>query len=193
MEEAARRRGIRLQWVHSDVGSERSLGTGETDVWPIFSDLPWRRARYFVTRPYALVRYWWVVEKSSPVTDASQIKGQIIAVKYPPGMMETAEQWFLPGTQIQRQGEDAGIFHAICKGEAGGGLVAERVEQHIGEVQTCPCAGHTFRYLPIAGGYGNAGIATLRGNSDAIWAAKALREEISRMASDGTMAGIYFS
>ena len=193
MEQAAKRRGIKLQWVHSEVGSERSLSSGETEVWPIFSDLPWRRANFFVSRPYALVRYWLVVDQNSPVTDASQVKGQIIAVKYPPGMMETAAKWFLPEARIVRQQEDSGIFYAICTGEAGGGLVAERVEQHIGEVQTGPCAGHTFRYLPIPNGYGNAGIAALRGNSDAIWAAKALREEISRMASDGTMAGIYFS
>src|SRR5271169_3333759 len=53
MQEAARRRGIRLAWVHSSLGSEKSLGTGETDLWPIFSDLPWRRSRFFVSRPYS--------------------------------------------------------------------------------------------------------------------------------------------
>jgi signal transduction histidine kinase/DNA-binding response OmpR family regulator len=192
MQEAARRRGIRLVWVHSSVGSEQSLGTGETEVWPIFSDLPWRRSRFFVSRPYALVRYWLVVDQNSPLTSAGQIKGHTVAVKHPPGMMETAARWFLPEAQVQRQREDSGIFHAICSGEADGGLVAERVEQPIGEVQTGPCSGHSFRYLPIPEGYGNAGVAALRGNAQGIWAAQALREEISQMARDGTLAGIYF-
>ena len=70
--------------------------------------------------------------------------------------------------------------------------MAERVEQPIGEVQTGPCTGRTFRYLPIPEGYGNAGIGSARGNSAASRAANALREEISNMARDGTMAGIYF-
>jgi signal transduction histidine kinase/CheY-like chemotaxis protein len=191
MQEAARRRGIHLVWVHSNVGSEKSLSTGETELWPIFSDLPWRRSRFFVSRPYALVRYWLVVDQTGPLTSASQVKGSAVAVKYPPGMMETAARWFFPEARIERQLEDAGIFHAICSGDANAGLVAERVEQPIGEVRTGPCAGRSFRYLPIPDGYGNAGVATVRGNSDAIWAARGLREEISQMARDGTMAGVY--
>lgn len=56
MQEAARRRGLQLLWVHSFLGSERSLATGETEIWPIFSDLPWRTSQYFVSRPYSFVR-----------------------------------------------------------------------------------------------------------------------------------------
>jgi hypothetical protein len=152
MQEAGRRRGVRLVWVHRDVGSERSLSAGETELWPIFSDLPWRRSRFFISRPYALVRYWLVVDQNSPLTSASQMKGQAVAVKYPPAMMETAAQWFFPQARVQRQLEDPGIFHAICSGVASGGLVAERVEQPIGEVRTGSCAGHSFRYLPIPDG-----------------------------------------
>jgi len=192
IQEAARRRGIRLLWVHSVIGSERSLSSGETDLWPIFSDLPWRRSRFYASRPYTFVRFWLVVDQNSPLTSVSQMKGRAIAVKYPPGMMEAAARWFFPDARVQRQPDDAGIFHAICSGEVDGGLVAERVEQHIGEVQTGSCAGQSFRYLPVPDGYGNAGIGAARGNSDAIQATNALREEISLMARDGTLASIYF-
>jgi signal transduction histidine kinase/CheY-like chemotaxis protein len=192
MEEAARRRGIHLAWTHSHAGSERSLSTGETELWPIFSDLPWRRSRYFVSRPYSLVRYWLVVDQNSLLTNTSQMKGHTVAVKYPPSMMEAAAKWFLPEARVQRQPADAEIFHAICSGAADAALVAERVEQRIGAVQTDPCAGRSFRYLPIPEGYGNAGVGAARGNPDAIRAANALREEISEMARDGAMASIYF-
>ncbi len=192
MQEAARRRGVRIEWVHSSIGSERSLSTGETELWPIFSDLPWRRPLFFVSRPYSFVRFWLIVDQSSPLTSASQMKGRAIVVKYPPSMMEAAARWFFPGARVQRQSDDAGIFHAICSGEADGALVAERVEQRIGEVRTGSCAGRSFRYLPIADGYGNAGVGVARGNFRAIRAAKALREEISEMARDGILAGIYF-
>jgi signal transduction histidine kinase/CheY-like chemotaxis protein len=109
-----------------------------------------------------------------------------------PGMMELAAKWFWPEANIQRYPNHEGIFHALCAGEADGALVSERVEQRVGEIQTGSCRGHLFRYLPVPNGYGNAGVAASRNNSNAVWAAKALREEISNMARDGTMAGIYF-
>jgi signal transduction histidine kinase/CheY-like chemotaxis protein len=192
MQEAARRRGIHLVWVLSSIGSERSLSAGETELWAIFSDLPWRRSRFFVSRPYALVRYWLVVDQGSLLTSASQMKGRTVAVKYPPGMMEAAARWFFPESRVQRQAEDSGIFRAICAGEVDAGLVAARVEQRVEDIETGPCAGRSFRYLPIPDGYGNAGVGAARGNFDAIRAANALRKEISEMARDGTMAGIYF-
>jgi signal transduction histidine kinase/CheY-like chemotaxis protein len=189
--EAAERRGIKLNWVHSYGGAERSLSTGETDLWPILSDLPWRKPRFFVSRPYAFVRYWLVVDRDGLLTNSAQMKGHTVAIKYP-GMMELAAAWFWPAAQIQRWPETIDVFHAICAGDADGALVAERVEQRIVEDKTGPCASRAFRYLPIPDGNGNAGVATARANSDAIWAARELREEISEMARDGTMAGIYF-
>jgi signal transduction histidine kinase/CheY-like chemotaxis protein len=191
LREAARRRGIQLIWFHSYVGAERSLSARETDLWPIFSDIPVRRQRFFVSRPYAFVRFWMVVDQQSRLTSSSQMKGRGIAFRYP-GMMATAARWFWPEAELVPKLETADIFHAICSGEAEGGLVAERVEQRILENQTGPCAGRSFRYLPIPDGYGNAGVATSRTNTDAVLAAKALREEISNMARDGTLAGIYF-
>jgi len=192
MQEAARRRGIHLVWVHSSIGSEQSLSMGETELWAIFSDLPWRRSRFFLSRPYALVRYWLVVDQDSLIASADQMKLHTVAVKYPPGMMEAAARWFFPESRIQRHPDDPGIFRAICSGEADGGLVAARVEQRIGDTETGPCAGRPLHYLPIPEEYGNAGVGAARGNSDAIRAANALRDEISEMARDGAMAGIYF-
>jgi len=58
------------------------------------------------------------------------------------------------------------------------------VEQRVHENEKGACAGKSFRYLPVPNGYGNAGIATARGNSDAIWAAKALREENAALQAE---------
>jgi signal transduction histidine kinase/CheY-like chemotaxis protein len=189
--EAARRRGIQLVWFHSIIGAERSLGSGEVDLWPIFGALPWRASRYFVSRPYASVRYWLVVVRESPLTSASQMKGRSVAVRYP-GPQEPTIQWFLPEAKINRQSMLAGIFPAICTGEADAGLIAERSEYRVPEDQTGPCAGRSFRYLPLENVTANAGVAASLKNPDAKWASIALREEISNMARDGTLAGIYF-
>ena len=189
--EAARRRGIQLIWVHSLVGAEQSLNSSEVDLWPIFSDLPWRASRFFVSRPYAYVRYWLVVDQKSSLTSVSQLKGRSIAVRYPT-TQEMVVKWFLPGSPTSRQRSVEEVFHAVCAGEADAGLVSERVEQPIPLNQTGPCSGRTFRYLPILNGYGNAGVAASIKNPEAQWAAEALRDEISEMARDGTMTGTYF-
>ncbi len=189
--EAARRRGIKLIWIHSFKGAEVSLTNGEVDLWPIFSDLPWRASQFFVSRPYAYVRYWLVVDQNSPLTSASQMSGRTLGVRSG-GTQETLARWLLPGARILGEPSSVGVFPPVCTGEADAGIVAERAEYRIPEQQKGPCSGRSFRYLPLPNVMGNAGVGTARDNSDAIGAAKALREEISEMARDGTMAGIYF-
>ena len=191
LREAARRRGIKLTWVHSYLGAERSMSTGETDLWPLFSDLPARRQHFFVSRTYAFVRYWLVVDQNSPLTNSSQMKGSGIAFRRSP-MIATVAQWFWPEAKLVAKPETADIFYAICSGEVSAGLVMERVEQRVEENRLGPCMGRSFRYLPIPNGNGNAGVATARGIPTRFGRAKALREEISNMARDGTLAGIYF-
>lgn len=190
--EAARRRGIKLIWIHSLKGAEVSLAEGEVDLWPVFSDLPWRASRYFVSRPYAYVRYWLVVPQNSPLTSANQMNGKTLAARAS-GTQPDLMRWYLPEARIFPVTAAVGVFPAVCTGEADAGVVAERAEYRIPAEQKGPCSGKSFRYLPLPNVNGNAGVATLRGNPDATWAAKALREEISDMARDGTMAGTYFS
>ncbi len=189
--EAARRCGIELEWVHSYIGAERSLAADETDLWPIFGAYPWRTSRYFVSRPYAFVRYWLVVDQNSPLTSAREMNGHTLAVHFE-GTQAAVGQWFLPGVVIKRQKAGEEVFPAVCGGEADAGLVAERVEIRNREAQAGPCAGHSFRYVPMPNANGNSGVAATLVNPGAKWAAMALREEISNMARDGTMAGIYF-
>ncbi len=189
--EAARRRGIQLIWLHSYLGAEKSLQTGETDLWPIFSDLPWRTETYFVSRPYAYVRYWLVVDQGSPLTSATEMAGHSIAVRYP-GMQQDTARWFFPGAEIKKFDTTEAVYRAVCSGEAEAGLAAERVEQRVPDDKNGPCPGHVLRYLPVRNGYGNSGVAAWKKNKAAVKAAEALRDEISEMARDGTMAGIYF-
>jgi signal transduction histidine kinase/CheY-like chemotaxis protein len=191
LREAARRRGIQLVWFHSYIGAEKSLIAGETDLWPIFSDFPWRASHQFVSRPYAYVRHWLVVDQESALTNADQMKDRTVAVRAA-GTQETTARWFWPHAKVVRESQIADVFHAVCSGKADAGIVAERVELRIPEVQTDSCAGRSFRYLPIPNGYGNAGVAATLRDPDARRAAMALREEISNMARDGTLAGIYF-
>jgi ABC-type amino acid transport substrate-binding protein len=50
--EAAGRRGIRLQWSLEPESSEAALRTGKVDLWPIMTIRPERKGIVYITEPY---------------------------------------------------------------------------------------------------------------------------------------------
>jgi signal transduction histidine kinase/CheY-like chemotaxis protein len=188
--EAARRRGINLTWVFSPTGAERALTAGTVDLWPIFSVWPWRTSRFFVTRPYGYVLYWLVVDQNSSLTSIGQMDNHTVAIKSW-GTDESAARLFLPRSPMRKYPGMDETFQAVCSGKTDAGLIPERLEYRIPENQTGPCAGKRMRYIPVPTPYGNAGVASRIGDREARWAAAAIREEISAMARDGAMTGIY--
>jgi len=192
LREAARRTGIRLEWVRTNLSSERSLDSRAVDLWPLLTDLPERRARYSITRPFTSARYWLVVDQASGFTRAEQIEGHRMALRSP-SMNESIAKAYLPGVQMVRRKELPELLGAVCSGEADAGMIPERLGQVVTVEPPAVCAGRHFRYLDIRNAQGGGGVGALRGNHTAIRAADALRRQITEMARDGTIPSIYFS
>src|SRR5215468_9250167 len=49
--EAARRRGIRLEWIRRR-DADAALREGKLDLWPLLSQIPERRSYLHITEPY---------------------------------------------------------------------------------------------------------------------------------------------
>ncbi len=49
---AARRTGMRLEWVECPEGPDRALRSKKIDIWPMTLDLPERKKRFHVTEPW---------------------------------------------------------------------------------------------------------------------------------------------
>jgi signal transduction histidine kinase/ActR/RegA family two-component response regulator len=192
LQEAARRAGIRLQWVRQTEGPERSLDSRAVDLWPLLTDLPERRARYYIGRPYVSVRYWLVVDRASAFTRAEQIKGHRVALRSP-GIDERVANSYMAGVQLARRQDLPEVLGAICSGEAEGGLIPDRVGQVVTLDPPAACAGRQFHYIELPNARVGAGVGALRGNHEAIRAAEGLRRRINDMARDGSIASIYFS
>jgi len=190
--EAARRAGIRLDWVPMYRSSEQSLDSRTVDLWPVLTDLPSRRARYYITRPFTSARYWLLVDQASGFTRKEQLEGHRMALRYP-STNELIAKSYLPGVQMVRRKELPEVLGAVCSGEADAGMIPERLGQVITVEPPAVCAGHQFRYIDIRNAQAGAGVGVLRGNRAGIRAADALRRQIGSMARDGTIAGIYFS
>jgi two-component system cell cycle sensor histidine kinase/response regulator CckA len=50
--EAAKRAGVRLQWVETGTSSDEAFHKGLVDLWPLMADLPERRKRIHMTPPW---------------------------------------------------------------------------------------------------------------------------------------------
>jgi signal transduction histidine kinase/CheY-like chemotaxis protein len=187
--EAARRRGVRLEWVVRP-GAERALASGEVDLWPLFNDMPKRRERFFFSRGWSSVRHWLVVPEGSPITGPQQVRGRRLALKYPGTLLNTVQ--LLPEVQVVRLADFAQVYDAMCSGKADGALMPERVGVVVPVTVGGVCAGIKFRYIRIPGSNLTASIAARRENRAAIWAAKQIREAITELAEDGTLTSISF-
>jgi len=75
---AAQRRGIRLEWKHSDAGGMSSLLHGETDFWVLLTILPERVGRVHFTEPFLLDDISFLVPaRPQPVTLADLKRSRI--------------------------------------------------------------------------------------------------------------------
>ncbi|MCX6627097.1 MAG: ATP-binding protein [Candidatus Solibacter sp.] len=191
LREAARRRGIRLEWVRTRKSSEDSLASGAVDLWPVFNDLPGRSRRFYISRGWMTVRYWLVVKQGSPLTTSAQIRGRTLAL-LANGTQPLIARSFLPGAVISRQADMAAIYEAVCRGTADAGQVPERIGTTVPSNLGGHCADVEFRYLPVPDAYVRSGTAARLDNRAAIWAARELRDEVSELARDGTISGVYF-
>jgi hypothetical protein len=57
LNEAARRSGIKLEWIYSPEGTDVALESGQVDLWPLLADLPERKGRLYVSDPWTMTEY----------------------------------------------------------------------------------------------------------------------------------------
>jgi signal transduction histidine kinase/CheY-like chemotaxis protein len=190
--EAARRRGIRLQWVHMPSGPEQALSSGAVDLWPMLNDLPGRRSRFYFAKAWCSRRFWLLVEPKSGIERADQFGGRTIAVRAP-GTNPILAGVFLPGSRVIGRRTFTEILQAVCTGEADGGLMWERLGRSTPVDSPPACEGHALRYLPIPNGYAYASLGASLRDRQAQRAADAIRGGISELGREGIVSGIYFA
>jgi signal transduction histidine kinase/ActR/RegA family two-component response regulator len=190
--EAARRMGVNLEWIYSPGGSESSLLSGAVDLWPLFGDLPDRKGRMYISKPWCMRKFWLITPASSPLKRFEDAAGQSVAVVYP-GTQERVAMRFLPNVHTVRRATVADVVNAVCQGEAVGGMIWERGgrSSHVDLPPTCQFTEMRYLNMPKATVYSGIGATLLR--SDAARAADAIREGISQLSRDGTLSGIYFT
>ena len=78
IDEAARRRGIRLQWILEPESSESALKAKKVDLWPVMTIRPERKGSVYITEPYREDEICFIVRSGSPATRLKDLQNSTI-------------------------------------------------------------------------------------------------------------------
>jgi PAS domain S-box-containing protein len=189
LNEAARRRGIRLEWIYIPGDVDPVLASGQLDLWPLLGDIPERRGKIHITTPWTMSNFGLVSRADNPVSaedQSSSLKMPVLTdaleAKLTKQLFPNAQQFDVPNSEEQ--------LRAICKGEADAAILTQNFEEFPRPLECAdvPTQMITLPSLAIMFGVG----ASYR-RPGAVQAADALRAEMGKMMADGSLQGIEFN
>ena len=188
IQEAARRKNIRLQWIFSPQGPDNALASGTVDLWPIMGDLPERRKVLYISDAWARMTYVLVAPQSLNLHRIEDLGTKSLAVANINLDVRVAKQHF-SGSPIVTVPSIDQIIEAVCSGKAQAGLLSK---SSIAKARSSECEERSLKALFIPDGTFWFGIGATMSSRDAKRAADILREEIGKMAVDGGLTNIDF-
>lgn len=186
-DEAARRRGLRLEWVLSGDAPESLLRSNQADLLMLAVLTPERLQEFHLTEPWLRVeaQLLWRRRDDSPATP--DLRGKRLGV---PGyrLYETTAAQVFPQSRIFRHSSRSHLLEMVCRGELDATLVDARSATMLLLDRGPVCAGVRLGMNTIDTGLSDIGIMAARHSAPA---AEALRDEITRLSADGGMRRIY--
>ena len=117
--EAAKRAGLSLQWVETGTSSDEAFRRGLVDLWPIMADLPERRKRVHITRPWLHTSHTLVLREGSATPDR-RFAGRIAVFKLPIHVRLAREEF--PDAQLVQFPDPRDVVKEVCTGHSLRGL-----------------------------------------------------------------------
>jgi signal transduction histidine kinase len=185
IDEAARRRGIRLEWVLEPESSEAALKSGRVDLWPMMTIRPERKGVVYITDPFRESTASVFVRFASPYTRLEDLRNSKILFDGTPLDVRLLRPR-LPNAQFLAIESPKERLEAVCQ---------DRVDAAYFDDYTAlttlldgiSCGGQGLRIIQIPEFNGLLGVGA---TFEARPVADAIREEIGSMAADGTLARI---
>jgi len=185
---AAEQLHIKLQWVFSPEGPERALSSGAVDLWPLVGDLPERKTLLYVTAPLAQMTYTVLFPESRPVKREADLAGRRLATTRISSDLRIAAEHFKAADRPSFAATDE-VIAAVCTGSADAGLLTVNAFLSI-RLPNCPTG--ELRLMPLKNASFWFGVGATRKRSDAMRAADLLRDQIGKLAADGTLTSVDF-
>ena len=190
IDEAARRRGLRLEWTVEATGADQAFRARRVDLWPLAGKLAARHGQFEITEAWLRLSYWLARRKTSqPLPPLGA--GLLVAHKGTEVTRRILSDRFPRAGSLQ-VASHVDALQALCAGTASAAVVAE-VFRRGGTAgsSTRACVDRrvdlTLTQLETVG----YGIGSRSGTPGAQFAAEELRAELMRMVGDGSLTGIF--
>jgi len=182
IDEAARRRGIRLQWRLEPESSESALKSKKVDLWPVMTIRPERKGIVYITNPYREDEICFLVRSGSTATRLEDLRNSTIAYDGEPLDVRLLHL-HLPNAQLSVIKSPRERLEAVCKQHVEAAYFDEYAALAT-LLDGIACGEQGLRVIQVPEMNGLLGVGA---TFEARPAADAIREEIGAMAADGTL------
>ena len=183
---AAARRGIRLQWVYWNRGSEAAFREKALDLWPMMTILPERLHRFYVSEPYLETEFCMLLRSDSPHVKIQDLATAVISFSNSP-----VDEWqlsqHLPDARRLLVAKPSVAMQDMCSGRSDAAFMIALTGTAVLLDRPGACQGLALRWIAAPEIRSQVGVAAAfeyRGVADS------LRDEIGVMATKGQLAPI---
>jgi len=187
MNEAARRAGIRLEWVPIRTTAEDALRRRLVDMWPAGGRSPWRVKHLYLTEPWLQNTFVLVSAASAPVLKPSDLPGNRPVAYKGGGLVGTVVKELFPTGIPQPHGLREDAVASLCRGGAAAAVVETRFLEAMLLHRPAPCANLDFRVSILSV---TPHKLALLAQWDSAVAARMMGAALSDMAQDGRLLDI---
>ncbi|MBL8238784.1 MAG: response regulator [Bryobacterales bacterium] len=185
--EAARRAGIRLEWIYIPQGANAAFRDGVIDLFPRSSDLSGMARAPYITAPWFETFYGLVQRAPQGAPPPGSLIGRPVATTESHFVKAYAAR-VLPGATIQAKSNWNDVLASVCNGTSDAAFGELREATSVLMARVPECQHHPLRLLPLRQAVLEAGIgSTLRARA----VAGLLRDEIGTLAADGLLSELH--
>ena len=184
--EAARRRGIALQWVFWPDSSESALKSKRVELWPLITITPERLKLFHISAPYIQHEHCLLVREDSRFKQIQDLAESTIGIAN--ASIDTPHlHSVLPGARPLTRPLFGAIIDDTCSGLSDAAFM-DKYTAITALLDMHSCGGHRLRWIGVPQIRSRLGVGAI---FEATPIADAIREEIGTMASEGRLAAIF--
>ena len=182
--DAAKRAGIKLEWVETGTSSDEAFRKGLVDLWPLMVDRPYRRKFVHFASPYMHSGHMLVLLEGTPNPEPD-FRGRIAVFRLPLHVQQLRSVF--PEAQIVEIPKFHDILNEVCTGKVAAAFFEARSAQSELRERSPECTSAPLRSRAIPQLMFNAGVAS---TFEAAAAADRIQREIGNMFQNGALAAL---
>ncbi|HKE24496.1 MAG TPA: PAS domain S-box protein [Bryobacteraceae bacterium] len=180
VQNAARNRGIRLQWVNYPGGVEAALRSRDVDLWPLMTILPERKGVFYISKPYLRHDNVLLVHAESPYSRRQDLTSAIISY-YELPVNGRLLHLAIPGARLIPSKSTRETIEALCSHRSDAAFLDEFTAT-AALLSGLPCSSEPMRQISLPSMRTNLGVGATLANASV---ADEIRRGIDAVAAEG--------